>query len=45
VPVQEAELGRPEQLRVDLAAGPDDRQPGDRGRALDGGEPVARACS
>ena len=42
VPVEEPELRRPQQLRVDLPPGPDDRQPAHRGRPLDRGEPVPR---
>ena len=40
VPVEEAELGRAEQLRIDLPLGAHHGQPGDRGRLLDGREPV-----
>ena len=42
VPVQEAELRRPQQLRVDLPPGPQHRQPAHGGRLLDRGEPVPR---
>ena len=42
VPVEEAELGGAQQLRIDLPLGPHHRQPGDRGRLLDRREPVGR---
>ena len=42
VPVEEAQFGRAQQLRVDLPLGPHHRQPGDRGRLLDRREPVGR---
>ena len=44
-PFRKPELARAQQLRVDLAAGPHDGQPGDRGRRLDGVEPARRAGS
>ena len=43
-PLQEAELGGAQQLRVDLPPGPQHRQPADRGRPLDRREPVTRAA-